>query len=266
MGEFSKKIIASGGASCGFTIGWQSWSMLENFSAWHDVPFATKANGFGGLDTELVFNSPLHVRTIQQLADWQKDKIFTYGGRRGAGNPLFAEGKCAMLINSSAYYSGLRKSAKFDFGTAKLPYWSDVKGAPRNSIIGGATLWVLQGKSKKEYEGVARFLNYLSDTFVQVFWHENTGYVPITNDAYDLTKRSGYYKKNEGRDVAILQMSGTPTANSKGLRLGNFVQIRDVINEELEAIWAGKKTARQGLDTAVARGNKLLRKFERANR
>ncbi|MCH8927073.1 MAG: extracellular solute-binding protein, partial [Proteobacteria bacterium] len=148
MGEFSKKIIASGGAECGFTIGWQSWSMLENFSAWHNVPFATKENGFAGLDTEFAFNSPLHVKHIGQLADWQADKVFTYGGRRGDGNPLFADGKCAMLINSSAYYSGLKKSTKFDFGTSQMPYWSDVKGAPQNSIIGGATLWVLQGNPK----------------------------------------------------------------------------------------------------------------------
>jgi sn-glycerol 3-phosphate transport system substrate-binding protein len=267
MGEFSKKIIASGGAECGFTIGWQSWSMLENFSAWHNVPFATKENGFAGLDTEFAFNSPLHVKHIQQLADWQKDKVFTYGGRRGDGNPLFADGKCAMLINSSAYYSGLRKSAKFDFGTGELPFWSGVAGAPQNSIIGGATLWVLTGHPDAEYKGVAAFMNYLSDVFVQTFWHQNTGYVPITNAAYELTKRSGYYEKNEGRDVAILQMSGkAPTPNSKGLRLGSFVQTRDIINEELEAIWAGKKTAQQGLGDAVARGNKLLRKFEKANR
>ncbi len=266
MGEFSKKIIASGGAECGFTIGWQSWSILENFSAWHNVPFATKENGFAGLDTEFAFNSPLHVKHIQQLADWQADKVFTYGGRRGDANPLFADGKCAMLINSSAYYSGLKKSTKFDFGTSQLPYWSTVAGAPQNSIIGGATLWVLRGHPDEDYKGVGAFMNYLSDVFVQTFWHQNTGYVPITNAAYELTKRSGYYEKNEGRDVAILQMSSkAPTPNSKGLRLGSFVQTRDIINDELEAIWSGKKTAQQGLDDAVARGNKLLRKFEKAN-
>ena len=266
MGDFTKKIQASGGAECGFTIGWQSWSMLENFGAWHDVPFATKENGFAGLDTEFVFNSPLHVKHIGQLFDWQKDKVFIYGGRRGEGNPLFADGKCAMLINSSAYYSGLKKTTKFDFGTAQLPYWSGVKGAPQNSIIGGATLWVLKGLPKESYKGVALFMNYLSDVFVQTFWHQNTGYVPITNAAYDLTKRSGYYDKFEGRDVAVIQMSAkAPTANSKGLRLGSFVQIRDIINDELEAIWSGKKTAKKGLDDAVSRGNKLLRKFEKAN-
>ncbi len=267
MGEFSKKLISSGASECGFTVGWQSWSMLENFSAWHDVPFATKENGFAGLDTEFAFNSPLHVKHIQQLADWQKDNIFRYGGRRGDGNPLFAEGKCAMLINSSAYYGGLVKSTKFDFGTSQLPYWASDVAGPQNSIIGGATLWVLAGHNNEEYKGVAKFLTYLSDVFVQAYWHQNTGYVPITNEAYELTKNSGYYERNEGRDVAIIQMSSkAPTPNSKGLRLGSFVQIRDIINEELEAIWGGQKSAQKGLGDAVARGNVLLRKFERANR
>ncbi|MDP6341883.1 MAG: sn-glycerol-3-phosphate ABC transporter substrate-binding protein, partial [Alphaproteobacteria bacterium] len=51
-----------------------------------------------------------------------------------------------------------------------------------------------------------------------------------------------------------------------GLRFGSFVQIRDIINEEMEAIWAGKKTAQKGLDDAVKRGNVLLRKFQKANK
>lgn len=267
VGQYAKKIIASGAAQCGLTVGWQSWVMLENFSAWHNLPFATKANGFAGLDTKLTFNGPLQIKTIQQLADWQKDGIFRYGGRRSNANPLFAQGKCAMLLNSSASYGNLKKSAKFSFGTSQLPYWAGVKGAPQNSIIGGASLWVLKGNAKKDYKGVAEFLNYLSDPFVQMFWHENTGYVPITKAAYKLTRDTGYYDTFKGRDVAIEQMNAkSPTANSKGLRLGNFVQIRDIINEELEAVWSGKKTAKHALDSAVRRGDVLLRRFEKANR
>jgi sn-glycerol 3-phosphate transport system substrate-binding protein len=257
-------MIAAGAVKYGFTIGWQSWVLLENFGAWHDIPFATKENGFGGLDTEFVFNSLVHVKHIQRVADWQKDNVFRYGGRRGDGNPLFSEGECAMLINSSAYYGGLRKAANFEFGTAELPLDTDLRSTPLNSIIGGASLWVFKGHPKNENAGVAKFMTYLSDVNVQVYWHKNTGYVPITNAAYELIKSTDYYEKNEGRDVAIRQLSGKPTANSKGLRLGNFTQIRDIINEELEMIWAGKKSAQQGLDDAVVRGNKLLRKFEKS--
>jgi len=53
---------------------------------------------------------------------------------------------------------------------------------------------------------------------------------------------------------------------SKGLRLGNYVQIRTINDEELEAVWSGKKPAKAALDAMVARGNEELRKFERANK
>jgi sn-glycerol 3-phosphate transport system substrate-binding protein len=267
MGEAAKKLQAAG-TPCGFTTGWQSWVQLENFSAWHNVPFATKSNGFGGMDTELKFNSPPHVKHIGQFAEWQKSKIFDYGGRRSDSAPKFYNGECAMYMNSSAAYAGVKTNAKdFEFGVAMLPRWSDAKGAPQNTIIGGATLWVLRGHKPEEYKGVAEFFSYLSSAEVQADWHQFTGYLPITHAAAKLTEEQGFYKENPGTDTAIKQMTlNEPTANSKGLRLGNFVQIRDIINDELEAIWAGKKSAQEGLDAAVERGNKLLRTFEKANK
>lgn len=265
VAEASQAIIDAGAAQCGFTTGWQSWVQLENFSAWHDVPFATMANGFEGMGTEFAFNSPLHVRHIQNLADWQRDGVFKYGGRRSESAPLFYTGECAMYMNSSAARAGVLENAKdFEVGVAKLPHYADTE--PQNSIIGGATLWVLEGGSDEEKACTADFFAYLSSPEVQADWHQVTGYLPITEAAYELTKEQGFYDENPGADVAVLQMTGKePTANSKGLRLGNFVQVRDVINEELEAVWSGEKTAREALDAAVERGNGLLRDFEDAN-
>ncbi len=266
VGEYARKLVAAGYA-CGFSTAWQSWVHLENFSAWHNVPFGTQDNGFAGLDTEFKFNSPLHVKHIQQMADWQKDKIFVYGGRRNLGNAKFTSGECAMYTESSAGYGGFKANAKFEFGTANLPYWPDVQGAPQNTIIGGASLWVMGGHTKEDYQGVARFFSFLSLPLVQAYWHQNTGYVPITSAAFELTEKLGYYDANPGRDIPIHQMGGkVPTSNSKGLRFGSFVQAREIIYEELEAIWAGNKTAQQGLDDAVQRGNALLRKFEKASK
>lgn len=266
LGEAASKLQAAGYA-CGFTTGWQSWVQLENFSAWHNVPFASESNGFAGLNTELKFNSPLHVTHIGQLAEWQKSKIFDYGGRRSDSAPKFYNQECAMYMNSSAAYAGVASNTKdFEFGVGKLPYWPTADGAPQNTIIGGATLWVLAGHDAAEYKGVAKFFAYLSTAEVQADWHQFTGYLPITTGAADLTRKQGFYDKNPGTDTAIKQMTNkVPTENSKGLRLGNFVQIRDVINEELEAIWSGQKSAQEGLDDAVERGNKLLRAFEKAN-
>jgi sn-glycerol 3-phosphate transport system substrate-binding protein len=266
VGEFAKKIVAAG-YPCGFSTAWQSWIHLENFSAWNDVPFGTKENGFAGTDTEFTFNGPLQVRHIQQLADWQKDKIFVYGGRRNLGNAKFTSGECGMYTESSAGYGGFKAGAKFEFGAGNLPYWPDAPGAPQNTIIGGSSLWAMSGHTDAEYKATAAFFRFLSLPMVQAYWHANTGYVPITNGAYDLMKKLKFYEDNPGRDIPVLQMSTkAPTPNSKGLRFGNFAQVRGIIYEELEAIWAGTKTAQQGLDDAVSRGNAELRKFEKSQK
>tara|TARA_A100001391_G_scaffold193509_1_gene168897 strand:+ start:796 stop:2166 length:1371 start_codon:yes stop_codon:yes gene_type:complete len=267
MGAALKKVVDSGAASCGLTTTWPSWVMLENFSARNDVPFASQANGFAGTDTRLEFNTTAVVDHIQRLDDWQADKRFVFGGRFDDAAPKFYSGECAMMMGSSASYAGVKESAKgFEFGVAPLPYDSDVIETPQNSIIGGASLWVLSGHSDEEYQGVAKFFQYLSKPEVQADWHQFTGYLPITTAAAKLTREQGFYAENPGTDVAITQMtSATPTENSKGLRLGNMVQIRDVINEELEKIFSGKESVQDGLDNAVKRGDSLLEKFERAN-
>jgi len=267
LGEMAKKAVAAG-AKCGFTPQWQTWTLIENYGAWHDLPYATKANGFGGTDIELKFNDAPRVKLIQMLADWGKDKTFVYGGREGKSTALFTAGDCVFHIASSATASAIDKALGTDkFGIAMMPYSPDVRPKPQNSIIGGATLWVLQGRPKEEYKGVAKFLTYLSSAPVQAKWHQETGYVPITLAAADITEKAGFYKKFPGRDVAVQELTlNPPTENSKGLRIGNFVQIRDVVDEELEAVWSGKKAAKAALDEAVKRGNELLRKFETANR
>ena len=267
MGEMTKKGVAAG-AKCGFTPQWQTWTMIENYGAWHDLPFATKSNGFGGTDIELKFNDPAHVKFIQMLADWGKDKRFVYGGREGKSTALFTAGDCMFHIASSGSAAAIDKALGQDkVGIAMMPYSPDVRAKPQNSIIGGATLWVLQGRPKADYVGVAKFMTYLSSTPVQAKWHQETGYVPITLAAAKATEESGFYKKFPGRDIAVKELTlNPPTENSKGLRIGNFVQIRDVEDEELESVWSGKKDAKAALDESVKRGNELLRKFEAANK
>jgi sn-glycerol 3-phosphate transport system substrate-binding protein len=266
MKSASEKLVAAG-YKCGFSFGWQSWVMIENFSSWHNLPMGSKENGFAGIDTSFSVNNDKVKNRIASIAEWSKDKLFTYGGRRGDSLSMYTNGECGMWMNSSAYYGSIKKQAKFDFGQTMLPLDTDVASKPQNSIIGGATLWVLKGREQGDYKGVARFMTYLSSAEVQAWWHQETGYVPITTPAYELSKTQGFYDANPGTDTAIKQLSlNQPTANSRGVRFGNFVQIRDVINEEMEAIWNGSKTASQGLDDAAERGDKLLRKFERANK
>jgi len=259
------KLKASGHA-CPFTTGWQTWTQLESFSAWHNVPFLTKENGFGGPDAKLVFNGPVQVRHIANLQDWIRKGYFVYGGRKNEPEAKFYSGECAMMTTSSAAYGTIKQNAKFRFAESTLPYYADVVGAPQNTIIGGASLWVMGGKSKAENRGVARFFTFLSQPDVQAAFSQETGYLPITMAAYELTRKSGFYEKNPGTDVAVQQMIVKTTNNSRGVRAGNLPQIRDAMDEELEAVWAGKKTPQQALDDAVQRGNEIIDRFNKANR
>jgi sn-glycerol 3-phosphate transport system substrate-binding protein len=259
--------LKASGQQCVYSTGWPSWVHIENFSAWHNLPIGTMENGIAGMGTEFKVNSPDHVKHIEMLAGFAKNGWFTYSGRRNEAEARFFSGECAMLTSSSAAQANIRKNAKFDFSVNFLPYNDEIKGAPQNSIIGGATLWVMSGKKPAEYKGITKFFSYLSSTDVQADWHTKTGYVPITNAAAEATKKTGYYEKNPGTDVALRQLNNkAPTANSKGLRFGNFVQGREVIEEEMEAVFAGKKDAKSAMDTAVKRGNDILRRFQAANK
>jgi sn-glycerol 3-phosphate transport system substrate-binding protein len=256
--------LRAAGTPCGLTAGWISWTQIEQFSAWHNIPLATKANGLEGADAILEFNNPVASNHVQKLAEAQKDKSFDYGGRTTEPEGKFLNGECGMIQTSSAAYGIFKAGAKFDFGLAELPYYPDVPGAPQNSIIGGASLWVMGGKKPEEYKGVAKFFTFLSQTGLQQRLHEETGYLPITKAAYEATKASGFYEKNPGREISVVQMTAKPpTENSRGLRLGNLVQIRDIIAEDLETVFAGKSDAKPALDDAVRRGDNLLRQFEK---
>ena len=248
------------------TTSWVSWTQLESFSAWHNTLFATQNNGFGGTGARLVFNSPLHVRHMENLANMAKQGLFVYKGRDNAADATFPSGECAMMTGSSGLQGAIKRNAKFAAGLSTLPYYPDVPGAPQNTVIGGASLWVMSGKKPAEYKGVATFFNYINKPEVQAASHQRTGYLPVTMAAFDLTEKAGYYKQNPGADVPVTQMIRKTTDKSRGIRLGNFVQIRTIVDEEMEQVWSGKKSAKEALDSAVKRGDEQLERFEKANK
>lgn len=262
--DSAKKLKAAGYDKCGFATAWITWINLEQFSVWHNVPLSTKANGIDGFDTELKFNSPLHVKHLANLVELQKDKTFDYSGRTNTGEGRFTAGECPVMITSSGFYGNVKANAKFEWSNAPMPYYPDVAGAPQNSTLGGASLWVMGGKKADEYKGVAKFFTFLSDTDRQAKLHTDSGYLPITKAAYEKVKASGFYKTNPYLETPLLELTNKePTENSRGLRLGNMVQMRDDWAEEIEAALAGKKSPQEALDAAVKRGNERLRAFER---
>jgi sn-glycerol 3-phosphate transport system substrate-binding protein len=258
--------LKASGHKCPFTTSWISWTQLESFSAWHNVLYATKNNGFGGTDTRLSFNSPLHVRHIENLGNMAKTGLFVYKGRENKADATFVSGECAMITGSSGLSGNVKRNSKFGYGIGTLPYYPDVQGAPQNTVIGGGSIWVMSGKKPEEYKAVAAFLNHLSKPEVAAASHQRTGYLPVTKASFDLTEKSGFYKQNPGFDVSVNQMIRKTTDKSRGVRLGNFVQIRTIIDEELEGVWQGSKPAKEALDNAVKRGNEQLERFQKANK
>ena len=265
--EAAAEKLRQAGYACGFTTHYPSWVNVENFLAVHGLPVATSANGMNGLDAKLVIDHPLMIKHLGALAIWQKSKIFDYSGRTTRGEQRFIVRDCGIFLGSSASRADFLTQASFDIGFGMLPYWPEVAGAPKNSIIGGGSLWVLRDRPEGEYAGVAQFLAYLSRADVQAKWHQTTGYLPITRAAYELTRAQGFYEANPGADIPIKQITlNPPGEDTRGLRLGSYVTVRDIIEEEMEQALAGSETAAAALKKAASRGNEVLRAFEQANK
>lgn len=253
--DAAKKIKASGAAPCGFTSTWLTWIHTENFAAWNNYQWGTQENGIAGPNVELKINAKPFVDHFQALADLAKDGTFKYGGRTSEAKQIFLAGECGIFTESSGGLGDIIKSG-MNYGTGMLP--SD--GETQNTIPGGASLWTFAGKTDEEYKAVAAFFNFLSQTEIQARLHQVSGYLPVTLAAYEKSKADGFYQKNPAREIPIIQMlAKAPTENSKGVRLPNLPQVRDILNEEYENMLAGKQTAQQALDNAVERGNAAIK-------
>jgi sn-glycerol 3-phosphate transport system substrate-binding protein len=263
----AQTIKAKSAAEIPMTSSWLTWIQLEQYSALHNLPFASKEDGFQGLDAQLEINSKAHVKHMQRLLDMAKDGTFKYAGRDNKPDQLLVSGQSAIAFNSSGMRGDLVKSAKFDWGEAFLPYDPEIIKSPLNSIIGGASLWTMTAPNRTpaEYKAVALFLQFLGEPENDAYWHQHTGYVPVTFAGYELSQKQGFYQQNVGADLPVKQLTrGTVTPNSKGLRLGRLPEIRNIIYEEMEKALQGGQTAQQAMDTSVERANKVLRDFEKS--
>src|SRR5262249_4978620 len=122
--EAAGRRLVDAGARCGLSSEWPSWIHIENFAAYHNLPLASRINGFAGLDAELNINHPTIVKHIAALSEWQKSRIFEYGGRANRAEPKFHSGECAIYLGSSGIRTNVMANAKFDVGSGFLPYWS----------------------------------------------------------------------------------------------------------------------------------------------
>lgn len=262
------KAMKDAGIGCGMALNFDPWVNLEQPSYIHGWAIATKNDGYDGLDAELVFNKTKIVDLVKLEKSWLDNgyaKIMT----QQTGKTIvdaFADGTCQFMYTSVADHSNVLKTQKesVHWGVAPLPVY---KGTKRlNSAVGGASLWIMEGKSKATYEAVAAFVKYLTnpETGVNYIAH-NTGYIPVTKTAFKLLTEQGFYKNPAyaGREVAIASLEASPvTPLSRGVRLGNYTAIRSAFSSELQSIFNGQKDAQAGMDDAVKAGNEILRRYE----
>ncbi|MBX2830806.1 MAG: extracellular solute-binding protein [Rhodospirillales bacterium] len=238
------------------------WIFFENFMSRHNLQMATGNNGYDSTDVEILYNNDALKDHWQHVKDWKDAGYYGYFGRAwGANQDAFVQQNVAMWIGSSGSFGGLRKSTQFDFGTSTLPYWENVGDAPKSTFIGGAALFAFSGHDSAEDAGVAEFFKFLTKPETQYYWHKETGYVPITNAAYDLAKKDGYYNESPDAEVGIQQLSEEGAEWTKGYRLGFYVQIREVIYREVDKILNGEETVDAAFATIEEEANGLLKRF-----
>lgn len=262
-----KKLKASGKA-CPFAYAPSSWVDLEQFSMAHNVPVASNNNGYDGLDTRLLFNTTIHVKHMENLKRWMDEGLLQIRTSQGGLNARdsFAQGECSFYFGSIASHATVHSVAKpeLKWDVAMLPVYAGTER--HNTVVGGASLWVLSKKTEAEYRGAAAYLSFLATPESERFWCENTGYIPVTRTGFKKLMDEGFYAKPpyKGREVAIESLTYTdPGPLTRGIRLGAFTQIRKEWTNEIEAAFAGKKTVKQALDDAAARGDTALAKFAR---
>jgi sn-glycerol 3-phosphate transport system substrate-binding protein len=170
-------------------------------------------------------------------------------------------------MQSTSQVTTIEKAAKFPVGTGFLPR---IEGQPAGrSVIGGASLWVLKGsgRSAQELDAIVKFFKFVALPDETGRWHMDTGYFPATKAAVELLRKQEWFVKHPNHETAFRQIQeGLDTPNTRGVLLGNFVQIRNITDTAIEKALSGTLTPKESLDEAAREANKLLDEYNRINK
>lgn len=244
-----------------------TWQFVENFKSRNNQQFATNGNGYAGAEgTEILVNDANTVMMFDKLKDWADAGYFGFYGAGWADNQKpFEEGKAALWIGSSGSFGGLQKTATAPFTADFMPYWGAIDGAGTQSFIGGAALFAMAGKPDDQNGCTAEFFSFLTSPEVQKFYHQATGYVPITTAAYELAKAEGYYEKTPVAEVGVKQLMLEGGEWTKGYRMGFFPQIRSIEEREFNRIFSGEVSPKDAFEIITKEANELLAKFAKTS-
>ena len=241
--------LQDAGYACPYTSSWPVWVHIDNVSAISGKP-AMSDKGV------LQFNELPQVKHIAMMTTWVKAGYFRVFGRADEASARFRDGQCAMISTASREHVDFRDAKGVELGVAPLPFHDDLFGGRQNTLADGASLWIGAGRSAAEYKQIAKFVNFVLTPEMQVEIVRLYGGLPLTSAARAAARSKILRDGDNTLQVAYASLRG------KGATPANHVAdvdaVRIVADEELEAVWADKKSGKAALDTAVARGNSLL--------
>lgn len=240
-------------ARIGFNL--HSW-FYEQWMAEQGAPLVNNDNGRAGRATETLLNSEASKRIIRWIKELNDRGFYTYTGKLedwGGSDAIFQEERAMFHITSTADVGNIASAVegKFEMGTGRLPI---PDGVERNGVvIGGASIWILDGHSEEILEATRDFVLYMTNTENMVSWHKLTGYYPVRNSSIDALEDEGWFEANPERTIAFTQLTETiPNSATAGALMGSFLDTRTIVGEAIQKVLNG-----EGVDATMDEAKRL---------
>jgi sn-glycerol 3-phosphate transport system substrate-binding protein len=257
--------LADGPSGC---ISWpnHSWHAEQAMGQVGQL-LANNDNGRTARATEVFLDSPGMIDFVTWMSDMEDAGYYTYTGLQrdwGGVDTLFLSEEIAMQIDSSSdtlIHQGEADELGWEMKASFMPRNGDVPYV--GNLIGGATIWMLDGMDAVKEDGALAFMNFFSNPENAAAWHQLTGYIPITNDAIGVLDAEGWYDAQPNAKVASDQLDAAAnTPASLGALIGNFVGIRDILTLAIEDILVNDLDVATRLAQANEEANVSLTEYE----
>jgi sn-glycerol 3-phosphate transport system substrate-binding protein len=200
------------------------------------------------------FDDPAVIEALQYWIDLTKQGVHPPGIVEWGTTPKdFFEKKVAMMWTTTGNLTNVRTNAKFDFGVAMLP-----AGKKRGSPTGGGNFYIFKKATPAQQEAAFKFAKWITQPERAAKWSMDTGYVAISEAAYNTAALKKY-----GADFppALVARDQLPFALAEFSTHDNQ-RVTKALNDGLQAALTGTKTAGQAMKDAQAEADRLLRSYK----
>jgi sn-glycerol 3-phosphate transport system substrate-binding protein len=207
-----------------------------------------------GAGNETYFDSPAVVEALQYWRDLgSKHKIMPEGTIEwGTLRKNFLEEKTAIMWHSTGNLTTVKKKAKFDFGVAMLPA-KKRRGTP----TGGGNFYIFKKTTPEERKAAVKLIKFMTSPDRSAEWSMKTGYMGVSQAAYDTSKLQEYVKSFPYAAVARDQLEFA-TAELSTYQTG---RVRKALDDAIQAALTGSKTPQVALKEAQAQADRLLKPY-----